>query len=117
MGASVIHSKAKGIRLSDYFPKAIFWDVDLDLLDYKEDADFVIERILNWGWVGNVWDRLDELYPKKAIVYYCKNSSEIRGNEKIEVIAERYGLKPGDFKGYIPNIDDHDRKWSIGKAS
>jgi hypothetical protein len=39
----------KAVLLSDYFPKAIFWDVDIDQFDYREDADFIIPRVLDWG--------------------------------------------------------------------
>ena len=29
--------------------KAIFWDVDFKKLDYKKNADFIIERVLSLG--------------------------------------------------------------------
>lgn len=52
----------KQVILSDYFPKAIFWDVNLDKLDYKKDADFIIPRVLDWGDYKNAWDKLELLY-------------------------------------------------------
>jgi hypothetical protein len=56
MNISASHIKANSpvgkegkIRLSDYFPKWIFWDVDPDQLDWKEDSDYIIPRVLDWG--------------------------------------------------------------------
>ena len=49
MNTSIPHSEANEIRLSDYFPKAIFWDVNLAQLDYREDTDYIISRVLDWG--------------------------------------------------------------------
>ncbi len=31
------------------FNKTLFWDVDLKHLDYNKNADFIIERVLNYG--------------------------------------------------------------------
>jgi len=35
------------------------------------------------------------------IIYYAKNNREIRGNEKIEILANRYELEPKDFPNYL----------------
>ncbi len=42
-----------------YFNKTLFWDVDLNKLDFKNSADFIIERVLNYG------DNKDFIYLKK----------------------------------------------------
>lgn len=88
------------VRLSDYFPKAIFWEVDLNELDYKRDADFVISRVLDWGDYNNAWDNLELLYPKDLIKYYCLHQAQIFGNENIEKLASKFGLKPEQFPRY-----------------
>ncbi|SIT18138.1 DUF6922 domain-containing protein [Belliella pelovolcani] len=88
------------IILSDYFPKAIFWDVNLDELDYKKDADFIIPRVLDWGDYKNAWDKLKLLYPLKVIKYYCLNQAQIFGDENIEALAAKFNLNPEEFPRY-----------------
>ena len=101
MNASVPHSEAKEIRLSDYFPKAIFWDVNLDQLDYREDADFIISRVLDWGEYRGAWDKLELLYPKKLIQHHCIHQAQVFGNENIEKLAQKFDLKPVQFPRYV----------------
>lgn len=93
--------KGSKVNLSEYFPKAIFWDVDLNQLDYKKDADFIIPRVLDWGDYNNAWDNLELLYPKNEIIFYCLNQAQIFGNENIEMLAEKFGLQPEQFPRYI----------------
>ena len=85
----------------DYFPKAIFWDVNPDRLDWEEDADFIIPRVLEWGEYKNAWDKLEQLYPKQLIQYYCIHDAQIFGNENIEKLANKFGLRPEQFPRYI----------------
>jgi len=91
----------KAVLLSDYFPKAIFWDVDIDQLDYREDADFIIPRVLDWGNFKNAWDNLELLYPRELIEFYCLNQAQIFGNENIEKLAAKFNLSPEQFPRYI----------------
>ncbi|MBT0811567.1 hypothetical protein KIH41_09790 [Litoribacter ruber] len=91
------------LKLSQLFRKGIFWDVDIDLLDVKRDAYFIIPRILNRFMFHEVFlENLESIYPRDLICYYALNSGEIRGNEKIEFLAKRYGLRPQEFMNYIP---------------
>lgn len=41
-----------GIRIEKYYmtlPKHIFWDIDLETLDYKKNARFIIQRVIQKG--------------------------------------------------------------------
>jgi len=89
-------------KLSDLFRKGMFWDVDMDKLDVKRDYGFIIPRVLN-RFMNHIefLEYLEKIYPKDMIIYYAKNSSEIRGNEKIEILANRYKLEPKDFPNYL----------------
>ena len=42
--------------------------MDINKLDYKKDADFVISRVLDWGDYKNAWDKLELLYPRDLII-------------------------------------------------
>jgi len=94
-------------KLSELFRKGMFWDVDMDKLDVKRDYDFIIPRVLN-RFMDQVefLENLEKIYPKDMIIYYAKISSEIRGNEKIEILAKRYKLKPKDFPNYL-QLDEY----------
>ncbi|WP_057939103.1 DUF6922 domain-containing protein [Algoriphagus resistens] len=96
-----ISKKRNRVSLSDYFPKEIFWDVNLDELDYKEDSDFVISRVLDWGNFKNSWYNLKKLYPNDMIRYYCLNQSQIFGNENIEFLGNLFNINPELFPRYI----------------
>jgi hypothetical protein len=75
--------------------------VDINKLDYEKDADFVISRVLDWGDYKNAWDKLELLYPIDLIKYYCLNQAQIFGNENIEKLANKFGLKPEQFPLYV----------------
>lgn len=100
--------KSVNINLSDLFPRAIFWDVNIEKLSPKKDRDLIIQRVLSrhMNTLENL-ENLEKLYSKNIIKIFAKNSSEIRGNENIEFIANRYGLRPNAFKNYIPNLKQY----------
>jgi len=89
-------------KLSELFPKPIFWDVPIEKLDWEADWSFIIERVLdrNLGRI-HLLDQLDQIYPKSLIIRVAKESCSIRGVENIEYLANRYGLDPHDFKNGI----------------
>ncbi len=48
------------------FTKSLFWDIDIDNLDYKIHKRFIIERVLTRGnW--NDWQELKTFYGLKEI--------------------------------------------------
>ncbi len=99
--SEILSRPKKEIKLSDLFPNEIFWDVNLDELDYKKDMDFIIPRVLDWGNFNNSWENLRILYPEIVIQYYCIHSSQIFGNEKIELLGELFRVNPNQFPRYI----------------
>ncbi|MDF1497962.1 MAG: hypothetical protein P1P85_01210 [Patescibacteria group bacterium] len=46
--------------------KHLFWDVDFENLDYKENADFIIKRVLLFGDKKD-YDILKKRYPYEKI--------------------------------------------------
>lgn len=96
-------------KLLDLFPAVMFWDVDPNRLDWKDDADFIIPRVLQWHLDNEeILYNLDKIYNKDAILYFAKNSrGEIRGNENIEFFCKHYNVAPESFPQYIKNIQDY----------
>lgn len=100
--------KSANNSLSDLFPRAIFWDVNIDNLSLSKDKNFIIQRVLSRHMNKNEYlENLEKLYSKNLIKSSAKDSSEIFGNENIEFIANRYGLRPNVFKKYIPNLEHY----------
>ena len=71
-------------KVSDLFPKHIFWDVNPDKLHIDKDKDLIINRVLSWGMDDSLFDKLEKLYSKKIIKNIAIHSSEIKGNETKE---------------------------------
>lgn len=105
MSRKIGHNADSNVNLSNYFPKGVFWDVDISMLDYKRDVDYIIPRVLDKGLLFDCLDSLDELYSLEAIQYFCINSSQIFGNEKIHVLAKRYKLEPEQFIRFDTKIE------------
>lgn len=98
-----IFRKNKGIDLENHFPGPVFWDVDPSSLDIKLDKDFIIERVLARNMGNEIYfEKLEELYPKREIKKIALSSSQIRGNNTIRAIANRYGIDPNRIKNYNP---------------
>lgn len=98
-------NKSLGHNLSDIFPREMFWDMNMDDLSLEKDSDFIIQRVLSRSMHNSEYlVKLEKLYSNSEISAIALQSSEIRGNEDIEFIAERYQLKPEQFKKYISNL-------------
>jgi len=94
-------------KLSDIFPKQVFWDVDLDnfSLDNWEDRSFIIQRVLKRsGHHGRLLNQLEQLFSIEEIKFYANDSMEIMGNELIENLCKRYHMQPSQFPYYINNL-------------
>lgn len=83
------------------FPKWMFWDVDISNLDPENDANFVIDRVLNW-YIDDVsfLEILEQIYTLDKIKYYAIKM-DVRGNERIEFLCKRYNLNTSDFRYYL----------------
>jgi len=88
-------------KLSDFFPKVMFWDVDMDKLSIKYDDDFIIIRVLAYH-MNDIkhLESLEKLYSIPKIKHYAISGS-IFGNNVIEFVAKRYDLNPSDFRKWI----------------
>lgn len=86
--------------------KTLFWDVDFEKLDYKENAGFIIKRVLLFG------DKKDYDILKKRY-----------SNEKIKETASKINYpdkKNANFWGFIFNLPSDKKctkKLSIQKQS
>lgn len=78
------------------FRKTLFWDVDLQKLDFKKDAPFVIGRVLDLGNLDE-WKMIKNLY----------------GIEKIKKVAQEHifsDARSANFWAMILNITPNQLK-------
>ena len=54
------------------FSVNLFWDVDKDSIDLIQNASYVIQRVLEYGQIGD-WKLLQEYYGLEKIVSISKN--------------------------------------------
>lgn len=110
MNNKISIEKLEKPKLSEIFPKQIFWDVDLDnfSLNNWEDRSFIIQRVLKMSFLQNdLLVKLENLFSIEEIKYYAKGSNEIMGNERIEKLCNRYNMKPSQFPHYFNNINNY----------
>ncbi len=94
-------------RAIDIFNKVYFWDCAKDKIDLVNDAEFVIERVLSQSINKQRaidLEKIIEIYPIELIKKVVKNSTQIFGNERIEQISERIGIKPEEINTYALSI-------------
>lgn len=79
--------------IAAHFPNYLFWDVEVNLLELKEDMDFIIPRALyattSSSFIDDI-NRLEKLYSPNQIVNALKNTKERISNKLCEQIARRY---------------------------
>lgn len=54
------------------FSVNLFWDIDKDQIDMVENAPYVVQRVLEYGQIGD-WKLLVEYYGLEKIVSITKN--------------------------------------------
>lgn len=61
--------------------KSLFWDVDPESIDFKKNAQYVIERVLDYGHDNEIlwlWKTYDKTLLRKTVY----NSRSLRPNTK-----------------------------------
>ncbi len=94
------------MKAIEIFDPVYFWDCVVEEIDLKDDAEFVVERVLarslNEDEAINL-EKLIEIYSIDFVKEVARReNSQIFGNERIELIAERIGIKPEEIRNYIP---------------
>lgn len=90
------------INILDYYPKGLFWDVHADRLHWKDDAWYIVDRVLSRSeaYPENL-DKLESIYPLKGIKQVALESASIFGQEYITELSKRYNLDKTKFKNWI----------------
>ena len=61
--------------------RSLFWDTDLSKITVRNNASYIIERVLELGGLGAVrW--IQKMYPTRQIVETCESSRKISDKSK-----------------------------------
>lgn len=96
------------MKAVDLFEPYFFWDCVVEEIDLKDDAEFIIERILARSFDEDREDNINKLlsiYAIEKIRTVAKNSTQIFGNNKIEKFSKIIGISPTEVKTYIKCLD------------
>ena len=76
--------------------KNLFWDIDFKTLNYKKDADFIIERVLNYGDEKD-FQKIKEIYGSSRIKKAAKKINYIN-KKNINFWSIIFNISPNLFK-------------------
>ena len=79
--------------------KQAFWDVDMDKIDYKKHARYVMEKVIDRGTIDD-FKELRKFYGDNIIRKEIVNASWL-GDKEIYFCCTIFNLEPKDFKCYI----------------
>lgn len=85
----------KSINIAQVFPKHLFWDMDLDKLDFIEDKAIIIPRALYATTAETFEDdifKLEEIYDRSDIVSNLQNTKQNISNMVCRKVSERYNI-------------------------
>lgn len=88
---------AKTKSISNFFPKHLFWDMDMDKLDFQQDKGIIIPRALfattEQTFLKDI-TLLEKIYKKDQILFYLKNTKERISNLVCDLVSKRYNAEP-----------------------
>ena len=93
-----ISDKEKNNKLIKELSKNIFWDIDIDKLDYKKNKQTIIERIAVYG-TENDERIMNMMYPIKTITK-CLLKSDSLNENTLRYYAFVLNEKENKFKCY-----------------
>ena len=76
--------------------KNLFWDIDFKALDYEKDADFIIERVLNYGGEKD-YQKINRIYSISKIKNIAKKINYIN-KKNINFWSIIFNIPPNSFK-------------------
>jgi hypothetical protein len=79
--------------------KQAFWDVDMEKIDYKKNARFVMAKVIDRGSLED-FIQLRKFYGDARIRKEIVNANWL-GDKDIYFCCAVFNLKPEDFKCYI----------------
>ena len=82
--------------------KFLFWDIDINRLDYEARASFILERVFTMGMQEDEW-KVNEYYGKERIrkeVIKCKALDK----KALNYLSIFYEIPKEDFVCYMKDV-------------
>lgn len=82
-------------NIAQVFPKHLFWDMELDKLDFIRDKAIIIPRAF-YATTSETFEndiyKLEEIYDRSEIVSNLQNTKENISNMVCRKVSERYNI-------------------------
>ena len=80
------------------FSKYLFWEVDVNKIDFQNKKHYVIERALDMGQI-NDWDMLKELYDRETIKKVALNIRNL-DPKTLSFLSNIFNIPKEQFRCY-----------------
>ena len=80
-------------------PKRLFWEYRFDSINWKREADSIIDRVIERGTVAD-WDELIRFYGMAKVLDTVKNKIRHLPDEVIADVCKYFSLKPRELSCY-----------------
>lgn len=78
--------------------RVLFWDTDVDQIDYQKHASYVIERIVTYGSL-NEWRQILEFYGRKKIIETVTRLRNL-DDKSLNYLSHKFQIPKDQFRCY-----------------
>lgn len=87
----------KNLNISSFFPKHLFWDIDMAALSIEADKDLIIARAF-YATTEESFEQvisiLENLYSKEEIILTLQQTKERISNKVCLLVSQKYAIEP-----------------------
>lgn len=87
----------KTLNISAFFPKYLFWDIDMAALSIEADKDLIIARAF-YATTEESFEQvisiLENLYSKEEIILTLQQTKERISNKVCLLVSQKYAIEP-----------------------
>lgn len=87
----------KQLNISAFFPKHLFWDIDMSTLSIEADKDLIISRAF-YATTEDTFEQeisiLENFYSKEDIIQTLQETKERISNQVCLLVSQKYAIEP-----------------------
>jgi hypothetical protein len=84
-------------NISAFFPKHLFWDIDMSTLSIETDKDLIISRAF-YATTEDTFEQeisiLENFYSKEDIIQTLQETKERISNQVCLLVSQKYAIEP-----------------------
>jgi len=81
--------------------QVLFWDVDINSIDYEKHASFIVQRVLEAGTLNDFYS-IRDFYGKPRLKHIIKNLRYL-DDRTLSFCSIYFKIKPEQFRCYTQN--------------